>query len=49
MTTLEDYEIESERPAVHHFVSRVLALLDNEIELMTARGAAVRMYSVDES
>jgi hypothetical protein len=27
---LEDYEIESERPAVHHFVSRVLALLDNE-------------------
>ena len=24
---LEDYEIESERPAVHHFVNRMLALL----------------------
>ena len=25
---LEDYEIESERPAVHHFVNQLLTLLD---------------------
>ena len=27
---LEDYEIESERPAVHHFVNQLLTLLDSE-------------------
>ena len=27
---LEDYEIESERPAVHHFVNQLLAFLDDE-------------------
>jgi hypothetical protein len=27
---LEDYEIESERPAVHHFVNQLLALLDGK-------------------
>ena len=27
---LEEYEVESQRPAVHHFVSRLLALLDSE-------------------
>ena len=26
---LEDYEIESERPAVHHFVNRMLSLLED--------------------
>ena len=27
---LEDYEIEENRPGVHHFVHRLLALLDGE-------------------
>ena len=27
---LEDYEVESERPAVHYFVNQLLALLDSE-------------------
>ena len=27
---MEDYEIEADRPSVHHFVNRMLALLDGE-------------------
>jgi hypothetical protein len=27
---MEDYDMETERPAVHHFVDRMLALLDSE-------------------
>ena len=27
---MEDYEIEADRPTVHHFVNRMLALLDGE-------------------